>query len=377
MIYFLTFFFSVVFLALGEKRYNRNKTVGKIIILVGLLFPIVLAGVRDTSVGVDVEYYVTKFFDRAHSRLFYGNPFNYARMNNIDILYALLNWYVGYFTKDVHVLLFIIEAIIILFVYMGFWNLKDGRNTWLLMSYFYLLCYNNSLSTIRQSIGIAFILYGISLIFLFDYSLKGYCLSIVFILIATGFQTGSFVGIIVVFFIFAIRRGYNLWKIEISFAFGLFMIYIFRNRMMGIMYMFAGSINSKYISQSVIVGGGLSDNITSTLMCLCIVIFSIFVFKREKKINSMYKVLVLTVISTSLFMLMFYFFLSTYQPVVRLMLSLQILWPLVLSKSSVIAKNNSANKISINSLTLAMVAAYWYYMYIIVDMVRTANYKIM
>ena len=215
MIYLFAFIISIAFLATGEKVYKRNRILGKIIICVGLLIPIILAGVRDTSVGVDVEYYVTKFFDRAHNMSYYGNPFTYASMNNIDILYAILNWCVAYFAKDVHVLMFVIEAIIILFVYMGFWNLKDGRNAWLLMAYYYLLCYNNSLSTIRQSMGIAFILYGISLIFFFNYSLKGYIYSILFILIATGFQTGSFIGIVIVFFIFAIKKGYNLWKIDL------------------------------------------------------------------------------------------------------------------------------------------------------------------
>ena len=377
MVYFINFCTSLFFLANGEKQIKRNRLIGQLLIVIGLLIPILLAGLRHTSVGVDVEYYVVPFFARALDREFYGNPLRYASMNNIDICYALLNWVVAFFTDNIQMFLFILEAIIIVFTYLAFRNLSYGKNTWLSMAYYYLLCYNNSLSTVRQSLSMAFIIYGISLIFKNNFSKKSYFFAFIYILVATGFQTGAFIGTLILFVIFAIKKGFGIVRIGSAFLIAFFVLTILRDQIMSFLLSIASIINPKYLTSIIFQGHGLSDNLTSTLICLFVLFVSCLIYWKRHLLTPAYRVLILTSITISLIMTLFYISLSTYQPIVRLMLTLQILWPCVLCKSDVLVRRNNVNLFLINSITLFAITVYWYYMYIAKDMVETANYVLM
>ena len=60
MIYLLVFSLSSIFLYLAEKQINSlNK---KILTCIALLFPILLATLRDEKVGIDVETYMKPLY---------------------------------------------------------------------------------------------------------------------------------------------------------------------------------------------------------------------------------------------------------------------------------------------------------------------------
>lgn len=81
MIYILCFFFSTFFIWLGTRRCSNlcmengkweKIKFKKVPVIIGLLFPVLLATFRDTTVGSDVEYYVVPYFKNACSMNDFG-----------------------------------------------------------------------------------------------------------------------------------------------------------------------------------------------------------------------------------------------------------------------------------------------------------------
>lgn len=65
IIYWVSFFCSVFFLLFGLR--SQKIIIGKIFIVVGLIIPCLLAGMRDISIGSDTSGYVFDLFKRISS----------------------------------------------------------------------------------------------------------------------------------------------------------------------------------------------------------------------------------------------------------------------------------------------------------------------
>ena len=66
MAYIICFVISIYFMYLAEKSYNKPK-LRNIYLFFASLYPILLAGLRDITVGIDVTWYVTPAYFAAEN----------------------------------------------------------------------------------------------------------------------------------------------------------------------------------------------------------------------------------------------------------------------------------------------------------------------
>ncbi len=155
IIYLLSFFLSYLILISSERV--RTKCIRLVMILVALLIPSVLAGLRDYSIGTDISVYGNIWFQNAIQSKDIFTYLKWASSSDIGIVYAILNYIVSVFTTDPHWFYFTLSFITIGFTYKTAIDNKDLVNVPFSMLVYYLLFYNQSLNLLRQSLAMVFV----------------------------------------------------------------------------------------------------------------------------------------------------------------------------------------------------------------------------
>lgn len=166
-IYVITFLISSLFFSIYEKC--NSKTIKRIFLIVAILLPCFLAGMRDVSIGADTSGYVSTLFDTAHQSNnifeYYNSTFYYEWHSepviNFDFAYTLLAYacakIFGTFSSFLFFseLLTILPIVAALILYKRYFNI----NLTLSVLMFYFLYYNTTFNAVRQwlSIGFAFL----------------------------------------------------------------------------------------------------------------------------------------------------------------------------------------------------------------------------
>lgn len=190
MIYLVCFFSSALFLLISEKLRGRNRPVlvywnqilsrlglndffglsdkislswifAVLFAALGLMIPSILAGLRDYSIGTDIEVYGNIWFEFAHNFDF----FTYMRMaatSSIGLVYAVLNYIVALVAKDAHVFYFFLMLIELSLVYWAVTRFRDKISVPFAMLIYYFLFYNITLNILRQSLALAIMTAAIS-----------------------------------------------------------------------------------------------------------------------------------------------------------------------------------------------------------------------
>lgn len=159
-IYLITFSSSCFCFYLSEllRKYKASKAIRIVLTFIAIIIPCILSALRDYSVGTDVNGYVTvNFFSSAAKYDFEQYVSNMDPPTEIG--FALL-LYIGILFNSIGLTFFLIQLLIILPIY---WTLVKYRNyvsVTLGMATFYFLCYNFSLSGMRGSIAMSFMLYA-------------------------------------------------------------------------------------------------------------------------------------------------------------------------------------------------------------------------
>jgi|GEM_PF-1313578 len=195
IIYLCTFFLSSLFIALSEKlsdrkpnnnfynkiykvikvrdpstrcAINENTVISFFLILLSLLLPVVIAAIRSPEIGTDVKYYVIPHFKTAlNCRDFTAFSKRFEMSPTSEPLYGMILYFATRHFKSYHVVLFIYQTIIILFMYLGFRNFKKVLNVpiWSGMLLYYLMYFNVSLNIVRQSMAVSIVFYAVSCLF--------------------------------------------------------------------------------------------------------------------------------------------------------------------------------------------------------------------
>lgn len=187
MIYLLLFAISTLLIYIAEKKkYNKYKT---LLISFAILIPSVIAGIRNSSVGTDVNVYGIVSYRNA---LQYNNYISYIRNcflrgDNDPGFYSLI-YLISRLFKDYHWGLFFYELITLLFTYFGFSRIKKLYNipVYIGMFLFYLEIYNISLNAMRQIIATSIVLLATS--YLFE---NKYKMFLIWVTVAFTFHGGS------------------------------------------------------------------------------------------------------------------------------------------------------------------------------------------
>ena len=179
MIYIICFFLSVFFIWLGTKHCTKQQEdngdrkqnkLKKLPVTIGILLPTLLAAFRDTSVGTDVGFYVVPYFNSAvRSISFWKYVAGLGGIAKQDLGYDLLNYIISRFTDDIGWLFFFTELLIIVCIFAGCWILRFHFQPWTAMLFYYLIFYNMTLSTVRQSCACAISFLAVTLALKFNF----------------------------------------------------------------------------------------------------------------------------------------------------------------------------------------------------------------
>lgn len=162
-VYLIGFALSVGLIAFGEKR-RRPLFLG--LSVAALLIPCLIAALRAQTVGTDVMVYVKPL---THSALMadslkdYFNTYWFSVWHNIyvkdfEVGFSLLVYVVAKVTKSLGGVLFVLQALTVVPLYVALSRHRRQLPLWLGMLVYYLLFFNASLNIMRQWIAMAFLL---------------------------------------------------------------------------------------------------------------------------------------------------------------------------------------------------------------------------
>lgn len=162
-VYLIGFAISVMLIAYCEKK---RLPVFLGVSFVALLIPCLIAGLRAQNIGTDVMVYVKPLTNTAISAKNLQEFFDgywFASWRNLyaqdyEIGFSLLVYVVAKLTRNLGAVLFVIQAIMIVPIFIALaWDRKNIP-VWLGMLMYYLLFYNTTLNAMRQWAAMAILL---------------------------------------------------------------------------------------------------------------------------------------------------------------------------------------------------------------------------
>lgn len=158
MIYFIAFFMSCLFTYIANNKFNKNKKKSGILFsFIAIFILAMLAGLRDTSIGTDVEYYLTVDLNSASN---FSNFFSYYNYCGEELLFALLVFVVNKCFNNINFLMFIIQLIMTILVYLEIYRNRKKYNMALSMFIYCIFVYPRFLNIIRQGIAISIVIFS-------------------------------------------------------------------------------------------------------------------------------------------------------------------------------------------------------------------------
>lgn len=187
--YLVTFSLSIGLLFYSER--TKNKVMRRLLVMLALLVPSALAGLRDYSIGNDVLLYGNTWFENACSYDSLFSFFDKAHEYSIGIGYATVNWIISRISHNPHVFYFFYELLQLTILYYVVKPLKNKISISFAFFVYYFSYYNLSLNLLRQIMAVLIILYAYRYI-----ANKNIIKYIVAVLIAYSFHTTGIIGIV-------------------------------------------------------------------------------------------------------------------------------------------------------------------------------------
>ena len=235
--YILTFLISLFFFYHADKRKGGKKI---LFLILGILPLVVLAGLRDLTIGTDTGGYPTGVFMYVIPLISLDRAVN--ELDIVEPSFVTIAYYVSRISRDVHTFFFVNQLIIISGVV---WACKRFRvNTCLAMCLYMLAMYNASLNAMRQSMAVPYC--TLSLIFLID---KKYIPSILFLVLGYCFHHSAilYAGILILYWTIDRYKRLRGRKIFILILIGVTIIYFGYSYILNIMVQIG--MESKYVER--------------------------------------------------------------------------------------------------------------------------------
>lgn len=190
MLYIAGFGISVLFAWLARKKIE-NKIWFYVFSVISIMSVALIAGLRDPSIGIDTEHYLTKnlYWDGAiKASTFWEYVYEYITSGYGEPFFALLIGFVSQLTGSFAAFLTICHTVIIGCVYFGAFRLRKHINPEMVLLIFYFFFFNHSLNILRQYMAMAIVF-----VFFADILEKKYIKFCLGILLALQFHTISLV----------------------------------------------------------------------------------------------------------------------------------------------------------------------------------------
>ncbi|MBE6751830.1 MAG: EpsG family protein [Ruminococcaceae bacterium] len=366
MAYVLVFLSSILF-GYWATRINPKTNRGLVFLcsLISILIPSILAGLRDVSLGTDVELYLVPHFETAlHTETF---SHYMSLIWQKETGYMLLVFLVAKIFGNIQWLLFFIEFIIILCVYIGAWKLRKQISLPLVLLVYYLIFYNDTYNLLRQAIAMAIVFMAVN--WLFE---KKYVKYLIFVFIAATFHTTAVMGLIVFVVYYFLEgerfrsdisaktmRGYVLLVCVIS---GCILLPNIVNALVNM-----GVLHSRYLMY--FVRESVSNNLSNTLLYLVEIIlvmcFAKVVQNEDSKFVFLKINLYFTFITLQLSQVMYFGY--------RMSLYFAIINVLLFARITRVSESKKTN-ILISIFVIGLLSVFWYYLYIVGGVSNTYPY---
>lgn len=192
MIYLVMFAISSFFFYLGDRYDKKGKLFWHVL---GLIIPILMAGLRSEMVGIDIKTYVKPLYFCAKRsstiQSFFIQMATIGSIKDLELGFSFLGYIVVKFTGNFQCLLGTYQMLMILMIYVSIKKYNEvitlkyalpKIQTGIAMFAYYTMFYNMSLTMIRQSIACSFVVYCIMCLLAQNYirTIVGYILAILF-----------------------------------------------------------------------------------------------------------------------------------------------------------------------------------------------------
>lgn len=241
---------SCFFLYLSDKKkYKKTRT---IFVIIALLIPSVIAGIRDYTIGTDVLLYGNNWFERAIS---YESMYQYlmkAKEYSVGVGYAAINFIVSRFSSSPHMFYFVYELLQLTVLYAAIKPYKNKLSVAFAFLIYYFLFFNNSLNILRQAMAIVLVLYSYR--FARDKKNVGFCVTIA---LAYSFHSSAIVGLAIYPICWAYRKRFvKKWVRPMIVVASLSLIVGYRSlfELLTKTNLISGARYEKYLTQDIIGG---------------------------------------------------------------------------------------------------------------------------
>lgn len=198
MIYIVCFVISIG--AIWVTEHSKKGVITKIITVVSLILPCLLAALRSPTIGTDYLVYLKPIFEKAiNSTSFYEylnsswySVWRYIYVYDWEIGFTSLIYVVAKFTKSIKICAFFVEALVVFPLYKAINNYLIGNKKTIALCIFYFMFFNMSLNNMRQFIAMSFLLLAFSYILSENTNYKKAFISF---LVAVLFHKTAFIGL--------------------------------------------------------------------------------------------------------------------------------------------------------------------------------------
>lgn len=151
--YIICFIVATLINLINEKLFFKKncKIISFFLMILSLFCLSFVAGIRNLNVGTDVKVYVIRLYELACQ---YGNIFNYLKVCNSDLFFAILI-YIGSLFRNINIVLFIIELAVCIPIYIYAYKERNNNSFTINILIFLLTMYCISFNLIRQSIAMS------------------------------------------------------------------------------------------------------------------------------------------------------------------------------------------------------------------------------
>ena len=182
LLYLFVFVASATLIYYGMKLSNTKKKIGLLFVILGILIPSILAGIR-YNVGTDYASYM-KMFNNIEA----GHKMYFRQIEPLSTLIITLSAHL----HSSFLMFFSFSLITNVCFYLAFWHYFDGnktRTTIAFLIYLFIL-FPTTLNAVRSSVAVSIITLILSLL-IKNYSKKSIIESIVLLAIATLFHKSA------------------------------------------------------------------------------------------------------------------------------------------------------------------------------------------
>ena len=147
MIYLACFSVSTFFAFLANRAKQRKYFL--LFSVISILLPVLLAGLRNYSVGIDTDNYLTMerfWYGAIRAPSLWNYLQNYLLSGYREPLFALFLGIIAQLTGNFRVFLFLAHFVIMINIYIGAYRLKHKVPPVFVLLFFFLLYYNVSSS---------------------------------------------------------------------------------------------------------------------------------------------------------------------------------------------------------------------------------------